>query len=504
MRSGCQKKYNERISHLSREAESTTAVRCFIAAVFAVFSPLVSHAQTNCHDLTSSVEMQTAVSEAAERIVLTVRTLDASNGDALYASQPELFPLVSAVFKAGSTDQKTKVLTEFASFVDKLPRIDIRKNNVVIDQLAPSAVVEGQERSVRLLPVPKSTRPIISSGSGQQFAYLLSHTVRMATVNRLVEVNTTWQKALDTISNFVISDVLELYWREIRAWHWRGAFPNARARLLWRLEDRAAASRFQFYHGILDYEVHLVAIAADMLGAQHNGYRPSAERSDVLLEDIRAIGVMALMQRLESSPDQPFQYDKGAWSDHPSYRYANCTQEEPPIHQCAGIVVSAQDVSHAQRWPYWLESLSRSYNPGSSEAEIFRDWLSKLANQIGSQVLRFDRAGRPIMSNFLDGGDGWYRLRETPLTPWGHPPSSLTGDAMRYGSWFGLAALNEAISASQEGYCQAIKSSDESDVAFRHNYYRPNNVRPYPASSQNVTRFKEEQLYCKLAILSQC
>src|SRR3546814_4854050 len=119
-----------------------------------------------------------------------------------------------------------------------------------------------------------------------------------------------------------------------------------------------------------------------------------------------------------------------------------------------------------------LAGLASFSAAASTDAERRR--LSALRLSLAKRIagdIRY-RDGRLLLTNFLDGRDGWFITTGSEGGHGAHPPSSLTGWAMRYGGLEELAGLDPRIAAAQKRFCQTITSTDPADVRFRMRNYR--------------------------------
>ena len=238
-------------------------------------------------------------------------------------------------------------------------------------------------------------------------------------------------------------------------------------RTLARLVNAPEVANRKFFRAFIDYDMFIFAIAADLRAVSQN--RPElirSSRDQNLIEDVYQTAMKALKERTSAGEHgNQFLFDRGLWSDNPVAAYAKCRDKEQPKKECrwSGYV---SDISHAQRWPMWLQSFHAA-STDSHTRKTIQLWRSNLARQIADQVISFDGEGRPIMTNFMDGMDGWYIFPGSENSP----PSSMTGWAMRYGAWSVLAPLEPRIGRAQKAFCMTILSDRKSDLRFRTSYY---------------------------------
>lgn len=225
-----------------------------------------------------------------------------------------------------------------------------------------------------------------------------------------------------------------------------------------------------FFRAFTDYDLHVLAIAADILATHRRApWLRRSQEDNALIRDMNSIAARVLRERVSTGPDgRGFHFDRGAWRDNPVAAYARCTEPTLPRRECPAEDY-VTDVSHGQRWPVWLASFAEAARGTPEEARV-ELWRRNLARQVVEQVVRFDAAGRPVMANFLDGSDGWYNVVQTGSGT-GHRPSSLTGWAMRMGNWQLLADYDPRIREVYARFCRVITSNDPADIRFRTERY---------------------------------
>lgn len=401
---------------------------------------------------------------------------DPANGLSLYIAQQNGTPLVHGIFVLGDSDAQLRVLRSVTAFIDSAPtvsqlRLGGRRGQApLFDNLPFPAVGRFEDR--RLFPSQVSGRTHVQTGNAQQFGFLLSTILRLASQARPPRADQVeWDAHLGRLHAFLLDDMLRLYWLEAPAWHDTGPFPNMRARTLARLQGHPRFGNMRFHRAFLDYDLHLAAIAADLTATYRHA--PGLARSDAdvaLVEDVTATGFAILRSRIETGAGgRGFVFDRGWWDDNPIADYAGCTGREPPAAPCRRVGMT-QNISHAQRWPLWLQSFHEAAPDAAARAEVQR-WRTALADQVGSTVVRFDSQQRPLLTNYVDGHDGWFLYNPAPGSESGHAPSSLTGWSMRHGSWALLAPLNPQLQEANRRFCAVIASSAPGDVAFRTRRY---------------------------------
>jgi hypothetical protein len=338
--------------------------------------------------------------------------------------------------------------------------------------------------SHRIFPLKDGGQIQINTGNIHQFGYYLSTLVRLAAQDDAITGDPAALRDLYTISGYLTKDFLRFFWLEAPAWHWSGPFEGGmKERALARLaagEGRMEPRRF--FRGFLDYDVHVMAVAADLKAAAR--IRPDliADRNDrAVVEDVNRMASRVIAERLTVGANgADFSFDRGYWDDNPIAQYGGCQDARLPPRPCP-ITDYTIDISHAQRWPAWLESFSAA---ASTDAE--RQHLAALRRSLARRIAAdiHYREGRLLLTNFLDGRDGWFITTGSEGGHGAHPPSSLTGWAMRYGAIAELSDLDPRIAAAQQRFCRTILSANPHDIRFRmRNYGEPeanpaNGIRP--------------------------
>lgn len=465
--------------------------------------------------------------DALDRLLSLLQKTDVSNGEALYEAQQEGMALAEAVFRFGSSADKVAVLDAAASLVRALPtagtlaeRSFVSSHIGSLELLAPALtkvrqrigrlafsidglpLPPGPSRTRRVFPILEGENIRVSSEIEMQYVYLLSTILRLSTEkpiyddDRLLALS---RASMQTLFAFVLRDKVEFYWKEAPAWHWSGPFRNMQKRVALKLEQvDSRVTKPPWFGAVVDHELHLFAVAADLMAAASLDKELARleDREDIsILKEIRASTLEILRTRVSAGRQgDGFLFDFGYWTTNPSYRYSGCVSRSPIPRSPCPIQAVATDVSHARRWPWWLESFANSWEEGSPGRQTIRRLQQRLATQFVRDVVYTDARGRPLTRNFMDGRDGWYRLKEFPDHPWGHGPSSMTG-ALRYGSWAMLSPYNPRIATIQQSFCRVVVSTDRTDIAFRTLYYGSASSKPKMAGLGETDLYGPGSLY---------
>jgi hypothetical protein len=224
-------------------------------------------------------------------------------------------------------------------------------------------------------------------------------------------------------------------WLESPAWQWnRKPFPGGfRERLDWKLSDALGKKPLSYHKAILDQELLLFAIGADL--RQYGRRVGSPLASDPVLQEIERYARRVYDARTVWS-DSGWTFQPGVWRDHPDHLYACREQKRHGLEPCATLT-GAEDASHSHRMPLVLRSMAEGHPVGSEGRAYYERLLWGLERQF------FDRVAVPPsaeftgwrLRNFMDGRNGIYRWQYKSLGPnQGYGPYELSGVLM-HGWW---------------------------------------------------------------------
>lgn len=434
--------------------------------------------------------------------------IDPESGTAIYTSFELGYPLVRAIFARGNPALKRELVADMAAVVSNLPTygslvdrygdgplaraVDAVSPKVQRLRLAVDASVgrfdglplpeDRRLRGYRVFPLKSGDQLQINTGNIHQFGYLLSTVVRLGSQDPAIVSDPRARGDLQVIARYLSHDFVRFFWVDAPAWHWSGPYLGGmRERTLDRLANGPKMQKRRFFRGFLDYDIHLMAVAADLRVAQRAEASLVPADDMAALNDVNRITAQVLRERVDTGPDgKGFAFDRGFWDDNPIAEYAGCKDKSVPRRACplTGYTI---DISHAQRWPAWLESFAAAASNARDRARIDQ-WRANLAHEIGDNLTY--QEGRLLLPNFLDGRNGWLVLVGSVDGHGAYPPSSMTGWAMRYGMFARLAPLDPRIADAERRFCAVIESSDPPDIRFRMaNYGEPeanpaNGVRP--------------------------
>jgi hypothetical protein len=303
-----------------------------------------------------------------------------------------------------------------------------------------------------------------------QFSYLLSFVMRLTSAESKTTPDSI--QFLSEAYSFLLNDLVIPYWTSVAAWHWQGFFPNMREAVIARLDFIHHKNLISptYYRAFYDMDFFTMAIAADLLAAKK--IFALSKEQETQLYDIQSLTRRMFEARLE--PGLGFLFQKGIWTEHQEYQYALCEiGQSLPDTPCPDPQ-QAPDSNHAERLPWWLLSFESSFEPDSEGAKYYQHLQKRLAHQLAESVLDWS-AQFPRLTNFMDGKNGWYRVRYNGRN-WGYGPFALS-HAAKWFSWSPLGKFDNRITQFHDKLCNLIHTKDRASIAFRTAYYG-NPVQP--------------------------
>lgn len=259
---------------------------------------------------------------------------------------------------------------------------------------------------------------------------------------------------------------------------------------IWRaIIGATVPPKLSYQHGMHDWDVWLIATAAEMLGANANDPNlvPLSAEEVARLQEIVRVGVQLFQKKRTVYQDthdfqgnlvQSASYFNGDFDDHPEMAFTGYNGKSfPSPTQKQPRRGSSWDISHFYRVPVFLRSL---YDNGKATGLNFpqaRD-IELVINQYIYMVFQGDFS-RPLFRNFFDGHDGWYRVGYHGPN-FGYPPSTECDmrDAKRpcltvagiYG-WGLIAFFHDELMKLQQALIKLALARDEGLISFRERYY---------------------------------
>ena len=257
-------------------------------------------------------------------------------------------------------------------------------------------------------------------------------------------------------------------WTVVPAWQWgRPSFEGGmRERVLWKLNNHNVER--SYYRGIIDEELFVMAIAADLAHTDSVLRR----EPDPVLADVLDIARIVFQSELVYGQDGGWILQPGVWRDHPDYTYSGYTQLALDLVP-KPVLNIAPDSSHSHRMPLWLLSLAHAY-PNDDERHVFYQvLLDGLRIQFLDHVLvpPSSEVPFPRLTNFMDGWNGVYRYNyQTVGENLGYGPYQLSGILLE--SWWIFLGTDDLRYLYAEMSRQFPLRQDELDL-----YVGPNTTR---------------------------
>ena len=433
-----------------------------------------------------SAEQQINLEELWRKTITEyLNKIDVKNSVSLYAAQPDLMVPAWASFRLNKRDWQHQFTVKFSEIlghatpISKLKEMD-SQNFIQLDPKLMDAARNG--KGTRLIfPFEKGAREKTQAKKGQvfeevlsqfQFSYLLAYHSR-----KLVETGAKDPDTLNYLQKvvpFLKSDIVRAYWLEIPAWHWavkKLPYPNIKERLKAKLCEplQPELRGKKYFRLIMDEDLFIMAIAAELKCISLIDGGKYFDRNDVLLMDeIQDYCLKTMNARL--SKGKGFLFDVGARDDRPDFAYAGYTGSVLPTGKKRPAKMTVSDVSHAQRWPWWLTSFRDSWPKDSDNYKKFDRMIDRLAVQFGEYVVSWQPNGYPLLNNFLDGRNGWYRVGYQKRKNFGYGPYELSHIAMR-GNWGILAERNTDVRRFNIKISELLLADGPEVKKFRETYY---------------------------------
>ncbi|MED0706412.1 hypothetical protein [Aneurinibacillus aneurinilyticus] len=227
---------------------------------------------------------------------------------------------------------------------------------------------------------------------------------------------------------------VERLWKQAPAWQWgRKPFEGGmKERVVWKLSEPKTDKHY--YTAIMDEELFLFAIAADLRTYERETFNGTIESP--VITDVLATADKAFRQGVKFRGDGRWVFQPGIWSDHPDYLYAG-RREKKASMKPAPVKDIAWDTSHSHRFPLWLLSMSQAQQKDSANRRFYEALRKGMEKQFYEQVLVQPSRDFPAYrtKNFIDGRNGVYRWGYKSLgADNGYGPYELS-DTLLLGWW---------------------------------------------------------------------
>jgi hypothetical protein len=220
------------------------------------------------------------------------------------------------------------------------------------------------------------------------------------------------------------------------AWQWyRQPFKGGiRERLDWKLSGAKGLKGKSFEKAILDQELLLFAVAADL---RTYGRRAGSKfANDPMLEEIDRYARRVYANRVGWTRDSGWTFQPGLLRDHPDHRYQCRFEKRIGLEPCS-TATGVDDASHAHRYPLMLRSMAESQPEGSQGRAFYNRLLRGLERQFFTRIAAPPSDSFPgwRIRNYMDGENGMYRWQYATIGPNnGYGPYQVSG-ALLQGWW---------------------------------------------------------------------
>jgi len=228
-----------------------------------------------------------------------------------------------------------------------------------------------------------------------------------------------------------------------------------------------------YLNAVTDTDMWILAGVVEMLAAHDrdpDAVPMSSQERERLLEYV-GVGLALIADRLSPSdltdfvgvPVTGLNFDLGAWDDHSGHAYSGYTGDTSPLGQPPMPAENTGwDVSHARRFVHVFETLHRRRSvTGASfpDSTVMRGIANQLAYGAFNKSLE-----TPLLANYMDGTNGWYRVGYHGETDPGYPPYGLT-TALATGGYGFWSEFNDDVGAIRDALIERIGHIQHADLS---------------------------------------
>jgi len=329
-----------------------------------------------------------------------------------------------------------------------------------------------------------------------QFFHPVSRLIRLFSTLPASEMTPKMRQFMAVYVPIVVRDhIIRLGYIAHREYAGAKELPKTLVDIWIRILSTPPPYKVPFAYGMHDWEVWIIAAAAEMLGANANNpdLVPLNERELAQIKKIVEVGVQLFKKEqtiyqdtrdFEGKQVTSVSYFSGVYDDYPDMQYAGYQGKAfPTLADKKPPKGGSFDISHFYRVPIFMRSLYDNKNATGLTYPNTVD-IQQLINQYLYRVFHGD-FNRPLFRNFFDGNDGWYRVGYYG-PHFGYPPSQQCDEQVKarpcmalgaaYG-WGLLASFNDDLIKLQRAYINLAISHDKEVKAFRDRYYYYNGQR---------------------------
>jgi len=468
-----------------------------------------------------SVIAETNVKSASTSVPVALTwLLDDTNVEdinSIYRAQDRLMVPVTGAFTLGYKDWQSMILKKLTEDLNKTVTLgEIREGYSSDKMIVEDALLDPRKSGTndrRIFPTKTmatnkpSAQKIIGQNSLQQlqFSSLISYVVKILYTSVSTQTRPLTDQEKDYIKAafpFLMQSIVKAYWLEVEALDYVSPYRNMKERVLARLDwkNHPEYKRKSYYKAFQDVDFFVFAIASDLLSAKYLSEKsstpiPLSAEDKKLLIDIRDMTLRVIQQRLE--PNDGFYFQVGLWADHPDYVYAACSVEKLPDKECRKVDL-VDDSAHFRRWPWWLQSYKDAWPVKTEQHKYYQSLLVRLAKQFVTKVAVIQDGGLVLLTNYMDGSNGWYRVNYEN-SKGGSGPYRLSETALM-GSWYSLGPYDYRIKKLNSLFCKMVSNKKKGNPPFGIKYEGKNaSKNAWFLSNDSIELIDYYGLVCRMA-----
>ena len=205
-----------------------------------------------------------------------------------------------------------------------------------------------------------------------------------------------------------------------------------------------------YCNAVTDTDMWIIAGVVNLLAAHEKNHVlvPLQAEDYKRLRGYIELGVDLLKSRFTYKPLKDFNgrpveganFDLGAWDDHADFYCTGYTKETYPyvhsfLHLYRRLSNVGWDISHARRFVHVFEAIFQSREVLHLDFPT-RPAMIKLTNQLVYGTFNLDFK-KPLLTNFMDGTNGWYRVGYRGRIGFGYGPWDMSVVVLTggYGFW---------------------------------------------------------------------
>lgn len=244
------------------------------------------------------------------------------------------------------------------------------------------------------------------------YVYFISNYILLSNKRENKVSHTLVDKCYDFIMNTV----------ELPAWNWNmDDFDNMRDRITYKISE--AKPQYSYQKAITDEDLFVLVTANNLLPYYKNAGDTNKTKK---LKELGDLTKQVIYKRFEYNGNH-YAFQKGAWSDHRDYLYANYTDIEENMKPFSNKEIE-EDTSHYSRMPLMLQNIACV-----TEDKNYKAKLETILN-VNSIYFQKEILVNPSnesriyrLMNYMNGSNGLYRWNYNGRgKDYAHKPYSLS------------------------------------------------------------------------------